>query len=156
MIISPVKEGFKVTQGFWVNKEYYKQWGFEWHDWIDIWTPVWTDLYSPIDWAIEIKRQWTKGYWLCLVVTELWTFNSSRQCLMAHLDDIIVEEWEIVKAGQLIWTTWNSWNSTWPHLHFSFRRINSHWKPINYYNGFKGRENIYWKGWINQHLPSKY
>ena len=156
MIISPVKEGFKVTQGFWVNKEYYKQWGFEWHDWIDIWTPVWTDLYSPIDWVIAVRNQQNKWYWLYLTVTEIWTFQTSRQCLMAHLDDTVVEEWEVVKAWQLIGYTWNTWNSTGPHLHFSFRRLDGKWNPLNWNNWFKGRENIYWKGWINQHLPSKY
>ena len=71
-------------------------------------------------------------------------------------DDILVEDWEIVKAWQLIGYTWNTWNSTWPHLHFSFRRIDSRWNPIDAKNWFKGREDIYWKGWINQHLPSKY
>jgi len=155
MIISPIQEWFRITQKFWLNKEYYSQWGFEWHDWIDIATPIRTNLYSPIDWVIEIKNQGIKGYWICIVVTEICG-ESRRQTLLAHLDDVLVENWEMVKTGQHIGYTWNTGNSTWPHLHFSFRRVKSNWEVINSNNWYKGREDIFWKGWINQYLPSSY
>jgi murein DD-endopeptidase MepM/ murein hydrolase activator NlpD len=42
--------------------------------------------------------------------------------LYAHLDGVLITDWQVVKAGEEIGKMGNTGNSTGPHLHFEIRR----------------------------------
>ena len=156
MILSPLREGFPITQGFWERPEFYKRFWMIWHDGQDLWCPTWTPLYSPIDWTVTVKDQGKKGYGLYIKVVEPDTLPERRQVLLAHLSKVIVKDWQKVKVWQHIWHTWNTWNSSWAHLHWSLRRLDSKGNVLNRENWYNGREDIFEKNWILAYTPSKY
>ena len=47
-----------------------------------------------------------------------------------HLSELDVSTWNPVKEWDVIWRTWNTWNSTWEHLHF---QIDTHDAPFHPY-----------------------
>lgn len=157
MIISPVKEWFRISQSFWWNKKAYEKFWMIWHNGQDIATPVWVKVTAPFDWIIELRDSWDKWYWKHIRLTEeYWT--ERRQVVLAHL--LSYKDWikhrQEVRAWEHIWFTWDSWNSTWPHLHFWLRRILKNWRVKNYDNGYLWYEDIHEKWWILQYLKSKY
>ena len=138
MILYPLQKKFKITQKFgnklinWV--EYYKQFGLAWHDWTDFATPIWTPIVACFDWIVEIGNQGDKAYWKYIKLT-----SDTRQCIYAHLSEFNVREWQKVFMWDVLWKTWNTGWSTWPHLHFWFRSLQD-WVILNKNNGFNG----YW------------
>jgi len=98
----------------WLNK--LSTWKIYTHHGIDLILPKWTPIVSFSDGHVE-SAQYANGYWNYVVIksvidSEILYFGYE------HLDTIKVSDWENVKKWDIIWTCWNSWNSSWYHLHF--------------------------------------
>lgn len=121
----------RLTQWFGVNPAAYKPMWWPYHLWLDYaWKNAWDiqAIYSSEDWVVTSAWWDTTWFWNLVVIT--WV---SGKCYYAHLSSISIKKWEYVKANQQIWLSWNTWNSTWIHLHFW-------WKPAD-----KTLRN--WKDW---------
>ena len=155
MIISPVSEGFKVSQIFWWNYPTYKRFWLKGHNWLDIATPVWTPVFAPFDWIIDAWNEWNDWYGKYIKITELYEWEK-RQMTLWHLSKYNVIPWQKIKAWEYIWETGNTGFSTWAHLHITFKRLNADWSIKNINNWYKWSENIFDQWWLLQHLKSKY
>ena len=168
MIIAPVRWDFKIAQWFGENPKIYQQFWLKWHNWQDLELPIWTNIYAPFDWICEIFNDKT-GYGKHIKI--FWQpYNKEwhyRAVLLAHLSEILVDEWFEVKGWDIIWKSGNTWYSffnwkeypTWggyAHLHWQLRRHNKWWAVLNYDNWYKGSEDIFEKGYILENKVSKY
>jgi len=148
----------QITQKFWnklfVNwKDFYKQFGLNWHNWVDFRVPIWTPLYAPKDWMLTTTDQWKAWYWKYVVIKWKVYWDQAvlskvtwvTEVLFWHLSKFNLLSNTLVKAWDLIWWSWNSWGSTWPHLHFWLRfhdvntitNTNNWWNVLNYNNWFQ-------------------
>jgi len=163
----------KITQVFWWNARMYRQFWLKWHDWVDIWTSVWTKIYAPIDWWLESSNDYT-WYWKNVAIRNKvkdskWNVVSVVEVIIWHMSRFS-KHWNYeVKAWELIWLSWNTGNSTWPHVHLWIRFHNvdtlsednpwwdildpDNWfqwwiDPLSYFNS----DFIKWKiiSWINE------
>ena len=87
-----------------------------WHQWTDIATAEWTPVYSMADWKVVKSK--TAIWWWKFVSVEHKIKGKKVVSNYAHLSKIDVNVGEKVKAWEKIWEVWNTWNSTWNHLHF--------------------------------------
>lgn len=117
---------------------YYAKWGMKWHDWVDFWTPIWTKVMAGIEWIVEIPpfMAWGYGHYVKVIKTRP---DGKTELLFAHLNKILVKNWQKVTPETVIAETGNSWGSTWPHLHFSMRLYDTKGNVINPDNWYKGR-----------------
>ena len=92
-------------------------WKLVWnHWWLDIAWPVWTKVFSTTHWkVVRIKRIWGWGKSIDIMSTNWEIMYTLRY---AHLSQILVKNWQEVFAWTEIWLSWNTWNSSWPHLHY--------------------------------------
>jgi len=97
----------------------YFDWRDQWiwsHAGIDIATKEWTIVYSIWDWTVIVAEE--KWDWWSVVTVEHKSWEQIIYSSYAHLQQILVEKWNTVREWEAIWLVWNSWRSTWPHLHF--------------------------------------
>lgn len=117
----------KISQVFWDDFIRAEDWmlnyasmGLKWHNWIDFKVPAWTPIYSPIDWIIKTKDDWRHWYWLCIKLRNPYKWI---EIVLAHLSNTIAWDGKKVYQWDLLWYSWNTWSSTWPHLHLGMRKI---------------------------------
>ena len=134
------EESVKITQDFWNNfiwnwKNYYSQFGLKWHNWVDYSAKIWTKIFSPISWVVSLWNQWKTWYWKYIKITnyDLWL-----EIIYWHLSEFSVKHWDIISQKTYLWKTWNTWWSTWPHLHFGLKQIDDFWNILNKDNWFQG------------------
>lgn len=142
MAIAPIfKKKYPITQKYGnkliINgKEFYKQFWFASHMWVDFWTPVGTEILAWIDGQVEVVNDWSKGYGLHIKIIKQrpdWL----TWLLYAHLSETFVKNGDTVTAWQSIGKTGNTGASTWPHLHLGLRLRNKEGKILNEDNGNK-------------------
>ncbi len=106
-----------VTSDFWPRSAP-KQWASTNHKGIDIGVADWTPILAPADGKIIwVKNQWDKvGAWLYIDVD-----HGSFITRYMHLSRQDVKEWQMVKQWDVIGASWNTGNSTGPHLHYEIR-----------------------------------
>ncbi len=87
-----------------------------WHSWVDIATAKWTPVYAMNDWKVLVA--WVLSWrWNSIKIEH--TVNWKKiYSTYNHLSAINVSVWQSVKASDVIWEVWSTWNSTWNHLHF--------------------------------------
>lgn len=110
-----------------------------WHQWVDIATAKWTPVYSMADWTVILAKN-DPSWWKVISIkhTIRWKVIVSNY---AHLSEMNVKKWDIIKVGSKIGEVWNTWNSTGNHLHFQvdlehlFHPFYYSWKtcPYGYY-----------------------
>ena len=87
-----------------------------WHQWTDIATAQWTPVYSMANWKVITAKS---AIWWWKVVSIEHTIKGKKVVSnYSHLHKINVSVGKKVKAWEKIWEVWNTWNSTWNHLHF--------------------------------------
>ena len=109
------------------------------HEWVDIATAKWTPVYTIADGTVIVAKK-DPSWWNVISVkhTIRWKVIVSNY---AHLSNMNVKKWQIIKVGSKIWEVWSTWNSTWNHLHFQvdlenlFHPFYYSWKtcPYGYY-----------------------
>ena len=72
--------------------------------------------YSSVDWTVT--KTWFSSWWGNYVYIEFDWY----ELIYAHLDKITCKEWTI-KYFDEVWIIWNTWNSTWVHLHYWLRKV---------------------------------
>lgn len=93
------------------------------HKWIDLAASRWTSIKSVWNWVVEESRY---GNWYGnMIVVNHWNWIKT---LYAHLDQREAKVWDKVQAWQEIWKMGSTWDSTWPHLHFEFKK---NWVQVN-------------------------
>ena len=125
------------------------------HNGIDFWTPVWTPVYACFDWYVKVINSGKKWYWLHIRLKgnkdDKW---EQRYVLYWHLSDVSIKSGDYVKQGDIIGKTGNTGGSTWPHLHFEYRKYKDNQK-LNANNGYCWAVDIFGKWWLLQRLISK-
>ena len=87
-----------------------------WHLWVDIATAEWTPVHATADWEVIIaENKLDYGNLVSIKHTINWKNIVSNY---AHLSKIDTKVGKKVKAWDIIWEVWSTWNSTWNHLHF--------------------------------------
>lgn len=102
------------------------------HHGIDLIMPKWTPIQSFSKGYVE-AAEFANGYGNYVVVKSNIDWENLFFCY-EHLDSIKVEKWEEVEKWDIIWTCWNTWNSSWYHLHFQIDKDNWTFHP-------------YWSSW---------
>jgi len=97
----------------------YYDWRDMWlwsHQGIDIAKPGWTPIQAIHSGTIILaEHKWAR--WRVITIEHEFKWQKIYSSY-AHLQDIYVMKWEQIKEGEIIATVGQSWNSTWPHLHF--------------------------------------
>lgn len=86
------------------------------HQWVDMACVIWTPVYATHDWIVTVAwTRWNRWNTITIQHERNWKTYYS---VYAHLSKIDIQVWDIVKEWEKIWEVWDSWNTTWPHLHF--------------------------------------
>lgn len=103
---------------------------------VDIRVPTWTPIRAITNAKVVKAITSNSGFWNHIVleiknVPEFWNPNKKTNYYVsyAHLSNVNVIEWQIVKRWEEIWQTWNTWTSTTPHLHFQIDEKTAPWHP---------------------------
>lgn len=95
----------------------------ELHTGLDMAVPVGTPVVAADDGIVK-KTGWMGGYGYAIIIQHY----DGKETLYGHLSEILLEENESVKMGQIIAFSGNTGRSTGPHLHFEVRYENI---PLN-------------------------
>lgn len=130
-MLNPIlNSNFKISQKFWWNFSMYRRFNIAWHNWTDFACPIWTPIFSPIDWIVKNLDYQPCWYWKFI---RIW--NEKIEIIFAHLSNIGIKINQKIKSWDYLWLTWNTWFSTWAHLHFWIRFL-KWWNILNYNNWF--------------------
>lgn len=127
----------RVTQVFGDSPTFYGQYGFKWHEGLDIndtpWTP--TPVYAVEPWVIQVNPS-DGAYWRRIDLIEQILWVKFSYC---HLSKYVVKSGQNVLAWDLIGYTWNTGSQGMAiHLHIMVAAINSNVEVINKDNGYNG------------------
>jgi len=94
------------------------------HWWYDISMNANTVINSPVEqWTVvEVTKdnwKWT-WWWNSVVIRD----NNWNQWRFAHLNNTALSVGEKIWWWQVIWYSWSTWESTWPHLHIEVKDKN--------------------------------
>lgn len=118
----------------------YVTWDFDegnWsHPWVDMIPQVKHDnIYACLDGHVQFA--WTSASnWNYIVLKhdnmkdpeDISKTVTLYSCHL-HLSELLTQTWATVKEWDIIWKTWNTWNSTWEHLHFQIDRDTAPFHP---------------------------
>lgn len=71
-------------------------------------------IYAPFDWIVKFSWK-LKWYWNIIIFENN---EKTDYIILAHLNEFFFKNWDSFKFWELLWISWNTWQSTWPHLHF--------------------------------------
>ncbi len=98
------------------------------HRAVDVAAPTGTAV-TAADRGVVIRAGWnSQGYGQFVIVDH----NIDYITLYAHLSEVLVEEGEIVTAGQVLGRVGSTGNSTGPHLHFEIRDFGRRVDPLGF------------------------
>lgn len=133
------KNGYITTQEFGERPEYYKQFGFNGHEGIDI-IPKdndW-DIYAPEDGIILQDVDDPRNYDAYGNRFVLWNKEKRRAWWFAHNTENYVSYGQEIKAGQKIAKMGATGNTSGAHVHLGLRLSDENANPMNTSNGYKG------------------
>lgn len=129
---------FTLTQGFGGNSAYYKQFGQQGHNGIDLGAPSGTPVYAADDGTVAFEGWGQNHSWMGTPAGISVLINHGGSYAgYAHLRDTVVSKGQAVKKGQLIGHVGATGAATGPHLHFEMLPL----KP-DFNNGYAGRINV--------------
>lgn len=136
-MITPFKSGNKVTQPYGANPDYYKPFGLDGHEGVDI-IPI--DLNDKTIYIIEdglVIRDNTfdRAYGIFSVV---WNEKNRRAWWYCHMQSEILSLNQVVKSGQKAGIMGGTGNVDGDHLHLGLRLSDAQGNPINMNNGKQG------------------
>ncbi len=92
------------------------RWG-TFHNGLDIAAPMLTPIYAAMDGEVETAGA-ASGFGNVVIIRH----DSLTETLYGHMERVLVDEGQRVKAGQIIALVGNRGQSTGPHLHFEVHR----------------------------------
>ena len=120
IFISPVGEGYSLTQGY--GRTSFAVYGYrgQWHNGLDFRAPVGTPILAPAIGTIEITGNQDSfcpngAYGKFIVINH----PNNLMTLYAHLSSITVSPGEEVRQGDIIGYAGSTGYATGPHLHFT-------------------------------------
>lgn len=120
------------TSSYACNTSYCDRWRYDTgnHFGIDLVTPIGTPLYAIAD-GIVIKWWWGNGFGNHIAVVSNYKDEQYVGIFYIHMDSIdpSIVPWMHIAKGQLIGKSWNTWNSTAPHLDLSITKM---WSPDSF------------------------
>jgi len=133
------EDGYKITQKFGVNKDYYKQFGLPGHEGLDL-VPKTANrhIYAPESGVVikdfdDARKGGNYGNFITI-----WNKENKRAWFFAHNEKNYVELNDEVKQGQLIAHMGDTGNTTGLHAHVGLVKTDSNGIRVGTSNGFKG------------------
>ena len=85
-----------------------------------VWKWWWWQTCKYLPWKIT---EWT-SYWNVVIIE-----NSEYQVIFSHLSSFndALKVWDEVWLWTFIWIMWNTWCSSWPHLHYEIKKKSYLW-----------------------------
>jgi len=100
------------------------------HSGIDFVAETGTEVYSTAEGIVTLLHFSRTGYGNEILIDHAFGYSTRY----AHLAEILVEEGQTIKRGQLIGRVGSSGRSTGPHLHYEVRFDNRALNPLNYFH----------------------
>lgn len=128
-------DAVNVNQGFGARPDFYRKYGQNGHNGIDLAASPGTPVYAAGDGVIEFEGWGQNHPWMttpagiCILIK-----NSNVYTGYAHLSDTVINKGQHVTKGQLIGHTGQTGDADGPHLHFEVLPL----RP-DFGNGFAGR-----------------
>lgn len=126
-----------ITQGFGANASYYKRFGQNGHNGLDLRAPAGTPIYAADDGVVAFEGWGQNHSWMgkiagiCAIIKHAGCHTG-----YAHMTRTVVNKGQSVKKGQLIGYSGATGTATAAHLHFEVLPL-----APNFKNGFAGRVN---------------
>ena len=108
-----------ITQQFGENPAMYAQFGFPGHNGIDFAGALGDPIYAADAGMLHVHPLDPQGYGLYCTITH----RESLTSYYCHLQQLVVKDKTVLKAGDFIGFMGNSGFSTGPHLHFGLRKL---------------------------------
>lgn len=115
-LLHPIRGMF--TQGFGVNPDDYKHWGYPGHNGVDWGAPVDTNVVAAAEGLVSKIAFEDGGFGNYLVLSHE---NGSYFTYYAHLSRALVKPGDKVERGQPVAKSGNTGYATGPHLHFGLK-----------------------------------
>lgn len=118
----PTKSHY-ITQNFGSNYDYYMRWNLPGHEGLDIGTKVGDEVYACAEGTVYMVGRDPKGHNYGIHVRiKHKDRDGVFKSTYAHLQEALVKENDVVKAGQLIGRAGITGNTTGPHLHMTLKK----------------------------------
>lgn len=112
-----------------INSNYgLRRW--RWHHGIDLDLEIGDSIFAAFNGVVRIAKYNRGGYGYYVMLRH----ENGLETLYGHLDKILVEVGQEVKAGELIGLGGNTGRSTGPHLHYEVRYKGHAFNPLHLYN----------------------
>jgi hypothetical protein len=132
-------KGYRITQEFGARPDYYKQFGFDGHEGLDVVPKVAGDtvIYCIEDGEVirDVDNPKSGAYGEHVVV---WNRNNRRAWWYCHLSSNVTNLGQMVRAGEVIGVMGATGNTQGAHLHLNVRKTDDNKNPIETNNGYKG------------------
>ena len=119
----PLASPLDVSSEFGLRINPFRGRGYEMHDGIDFRGPIGEPIYATADGIVK-KAQSGNGYGKHVIIDHGYDYET----LYAHMSELVVEEDERIKRGDLIGYVGNTGRSSGPHLHYGIYRKG---QPVN-------------------------
>ncbi len=153
MIFSPLPSPAIVTQVFGARPEYYKKYGLKGHNGIDLRCGIGTALFAPCEGYVKFGDEGTVGYGKFVKITSLpYSLDGERrEITLGHLSRFVDRlAGHYVAAGDLIGFTGNTGDSSGPHVHMTYKKLDCNGNILNNDNGYHGAIDVapYTDRWV--------
>lgn len=131
-------DNFTISQGFGGNAGYYKQYGQQGHNGVDMAAPYGTPVYAADEGTVAFEGWGQNHSWMgtpagiCVLINHVGSYAG-----YAHMNQTTVSKGQKVTKGQLIGYVGATGAATGPHLHFDMLPLSP-----NFNNGYAGRINV--------------
>lgn len=131
---------FIMSQGFGGNAPRYRKYGLAGHNGIDLAVPIGTTLYAPHDGYLHAGNEGKTGYgmYVSIVSDPIDGDHHRERSDLAHLSAFLVPQGTFVHKGDPVALSGNSGDSTGPHVHWTFKKLDRDGNTLAKNNGFKG------------------
>lgn len=130
-------DNYTITQGFGANAAYYRQFGQNGHNGIDLAAKLGEPVYAAEDGTIAFEGLGQNHSWMGSIAgISVIIRHNDVHTAYAHLNSTVVNKGQWVKKGQLIGFVGQTGTATGPHTHFEVLPLSP-----NFSNGYAGRIN---------------
>lgn len=145
MLYLPLPEGtYRITQGFGLNKQYYKKYNLDGHNGYDL-APLirgntGVTVFAPHEGYVSLGDEGKLGYGRHVEILSRPYNNEGhrKKSTLAHLASFLVKDGQYVGSGDPIGYMGSTGDSTNVHLHFTYKVADKDGYSMHVNNGYKG------------------